>query len=192
MRGGSSCFRGKRLSLDSAEWPSRNTAHTVQSCRVGKLSSWLRDPGRPCVFWVITGFSILSAGRGHVVETGVLEPVPRWGPILFLLLRLLLSSSFSSHSLSVLPPLLCQLLCVFQLVQNQPAPSKEFTLSLPPFTPLLFHFLFFLSWPFLFLYHFNLTLQALPCLPHAPLYAAHIIGLAACLSKKIEGLFYIV
>lgn len=51
---------------------------------------------------------------------------------------------------------------------------------------------FFLSWPFLFLYHFNLTLQALPCLPHAPLYAAHIIGLAACLSKKIEGLFYIV
>lgn len=52
--------------------------------------------------------------------------------------------------------------------------------------------LFFLSWPFLFLYHFNLTLQALPCLPHAPLYAAHIIGLAACLSKKIEGLFYIV
>lgn len=51
---------------------------------------------------------------------------------------------------------------------------------------------FFLSWPFLFLYHFNLTLQALPCLPHAPLYAARIIGLAACLSKKIEGLFYIV
>lgn len=105
--------------------------------------------------------------------------------------------SFSPHPShlihSVLPPLLCQLLCVFQLVQNQTAPSEEFTLSLPPFTPLLFHFLFFfLSWPFLFLCHFNLTLQALPCLPHAPLYAARIIGLAACLSKKIEGLFYIV
>lgn len=110
----------------------------------GKLSSWLRDPGRPCVFWVITGFSILSAGRGHVVETGVLEPVPRWGPILLLLLRLLLSSSFSSHSLYLCSrPSCASCWCVFQLVQNQPAPSKEFTLSLPPFTPLLFHFLFF-------------------------------------------------
>lgn len=32
------------------------------------------------VFWVITGFGVPSAGRGHVVETGVLELVPGWGP----------------------------------------------------------------------------------------------------------------
>lgn len=41
---------------------------------------WLRDPVRPCVFWVITGFGIPSAGRGHAVETNVLEPAPLLGP----------------------------------------------------------------------------------------------------------------
>lgn len=160
----------------------------------GKLSSWLRDPGRPCVFWVITGFSILSAGRGHVVETGVLEPVPHWGPILLLLLRLLLSSSFSSHSLYLCSRPSCASCCVcFNLSKIKPRPPRNslclFLLS--PRCSFISSFFFF-SWPFLFLYHFNLTLQALPCLPHAPLYAARIIGLAACLSKKIEGLFYIV
>lgn len=158
----------------------------------GKQSSWLRDPGRPCVFWVITGFSILSAGRGHVVETGVLEPVPRWGPILLLLLRLLLSSSFSSHSLCAPSPPVPVAVCV----STCPKPNRSLrgihSVS-SSFHPVALSFpLFFLSWPFLFLCHFNLTLQALPCLPHAPLYAARIIGLAACLSKKIEGLFYIV
>lgn len=66
----------------------------------------------------------------------------------------------------------CVCVCVFQLVQSQTAPSEEFSVS-SSFHPIALSFpLFFLSWPFLFLYHFNLTLQALLCLPHAPLYAA--------------------
>lgn len=123
---------------------------------------WLRDPVRPCVFWVITGFGIPSAGRGHAVETGVLEPVPRWGPILlllFVLLILLLSFTLtSSASYSV-----CVSTC-----PSQTAPSEEFTQSLPPFVS----FFFPPSWPSRFLYHFYLTRRTLLLLPHALLYVA--------------------
>lgn len=123
-------------------------------CRVGRTAAekhiphspeqksgkqcWLRDPVRPCVFWVITGFGIPSAGRGHAVETGVLEPVPRWGPILllFVLLILLLLIHSPCAPSPPLPVTVCVSTC-----PSQTAPSEEFTLSLPRFTLLLFHFL---------------------------------------------------
>lgn len=102
-----------------------------------RASEWETVPARrPGVFWVMTGFGIPSAGRGHAVETGMLEPVPRRGPILLLLLLPVLFVLLLSLTP---PPLRCQLQCVSQLAQNQTAPSEEFTPSLPPFS--LFHFL---------------------------------------------------
>lgn len=105
------------------EWPS------------GK-QCWLRDPVRPCVFWVITGFGIPSAGRGHVVETGVLEPVFHWGLILLLLVLLILLLSFT---LSLLPPLPVTV-SVFQLVQAKPLPQRNLPHLFLHSRSLLFHF----------------------------------------------------
>lgn len=78
----------------------KRTTHTVQRSKVGSGPG--SDRLRPRVFWVITGFGIPSAGRGHVVETGVLEPVPRWGPILLLSIVFILHHSLARCSL---PPI---------------------------------------------------------------------------------------
>lgn len=181
MRGGFfflSGLRGKRWTVTAEQRP---TSHIVHSSRVGNSTG--SDPVRPCVFWVITGFGIPSAGRGHAVETGVLEPVPRWGPILLLLLILLRPphpSPLTSFTLSVsaLPHLLRRFLCVFQLVRAKPPlplrNSPRLFLLSPScsFISCFFFFFFkFLPRPSRFLYRFHLIPQTL-LLPHVRLYAA--------------------
>lgn len=60
-------------------------------CRLGRMAAhgpeletgkwcWLRNPVRPCVFWIITGFGVPSTGRGHAVGTNMLEPASVPGP----------------------------------------------------------------------------------------------------------------
>lgn len=88
----------------------------------GKQCCWLRDPVRPCVFWVITGFGIHSAGRGHAVETNVLEPAPSLGPDTP---PPFLHRPHRSRPVSVLSHLLHRLQCVFQHVRAKPLPLRN-------------------------------------------------------------------
>lgn len=144
---------------------------------MGKLC-WLTDPVGPRVFWVITGFGIHSAGRGHAVETGVPEPVPRWGPILLLSVLLV-------HSVLPPPPPVCRLQCLLRLVKAKPLPLRN---SLPPFHPLALSFpLFSFS---LFVFSFSLSfIFNTPNIPPSSstsfmLFSCHIIGLDSHLFDK--------
>lgn len=120
---------------------------------------WLREPVRPCVFWVITGFGIHSAGRGHAVETNVLEPALSLGPDTPP--PPLLHRPHGSFPISPPPPVtVCVPTC-----PGQTTPSEEFTLSPHPFISSFF----LASWPSCFCTVFCLTLQTL-LLPHTRLY----------------------
>lgn len=143
---------------------------------------WLGDPGRPCVFWLITGFGILSAGRGHAVETGVLEPVPRRGPILLLLILLL------SFTLSALPPpLLRRLQCVLRLVQAKPFPLRN-SLGLFLLCSFISYFFLFTLRLFFFCIILIWRLKHSSFLTHlCMLLSCHIKGLNARLFEKIAG-----
>lgn len=154
---------------------------------------WLRDPVRPCVFWVITGFGIPSAGRGHAVETGVLEPVPRWGPILLLLfffvLLVLLLSFILSLSLCSLTSSSTSYSVCFNMSEAKPLPLRNslclFLLS--AFCSFISSF-FYPSWLSRFLCHFYLTPWCSSFLTHFfMLLSCHIIGLNARLFEKITG-----
>lgn len=81
---------------------------------------WLPVPGRPCVFWVITGFGVPSTGRGHAVQTNMLEPASRLWP------DTPPPSSSSSSSL-------CSHLHRLQHVPTTPLLRRNSLLFLPPF-----------------------------------------------------------
>lgn len=165
-------FRGKQWTAVSSEWQSRDI-HPIQS---SGNQCWLRDPVRPCVFWVITGFGITSAGRGHAVETGMLEPVPGRGPILLLFVLLILLS----FTFSVLPPLLCQLQCVLQLAQAKPLPLRNSLCLFLLLTLLLFNFLFF----FFLLFAFSFSLSFLFDTPNTSSTRTYCICAALMLHNK--------
>lgn len=129
-------------------------------CRLGRMAAetriphspeqekgkrcWLRDTVRPCVFWVITGLGIPSAGMGPCGRNQRAGACPSAGA------RNSSSSSCSPSSSSFCLPLshlLHQLQCVFQHVQAKPLPLRNslclLILSFPLFFPLL-ALLFFL------------------------------------------------
>ncbi len=104
---------------------------------------WLRDPVRPCVFWVITGFGIPSAGRGQCGRNQRAGACPSLGPDTPPPPLRPPHPSPLIHSLCAPSPPPPVTVCVSTCPSQTAAPSEEFTLFLPPFALLLFHFLFF-------------------------------------------------